>query len=149
MEVKDALKRFRDEFGLTQTQAAQFAGVSVVMYQFYEYGRHEPKVSALAALAEHFGVSMDYLTGADRQPGEKSMTGARMKLSDALRRFRKGFDLTQRDAASAAGVTESVYQKYEYGTVVPRVSILIRLSETFNVSLDYLAGLSTDPARRP
>lgn len=72
-----------------------------------------------------------------------------MKLSDALRRFRKGFDLTQKQVASAAGVTEQVYQQYEYGKVVPRVSILIRLSETFNVSLDYLAGLSTDPTRRP
>jgi transcriptional regulator with XRE-family HTH domain len=72
-----------------------------------------------------------------------------MQLSDALRRFRQDFGLTQKQVASAAGVTEQVYQKYEYGTVVPRVSILIRLSETFNVSLDYLAGLSTDPARRP
>ena len=72
-----------------------------------------------------------------------------MKLSDALRRFRQDFSLTQKQVASAAGVTEQVYQQYEYGKVVPRVSILIRLSETFNVSLDYLAGLSTDPARRP
>lgn len=71
-----------------------------------------------------------------------------MKLSDALRRFRKGFDLTQKQVASAAGVTEQVYQQYEYGKVVPRVSILIRLSETFNVSLDYLAGLSDIAERR-
>lgn len=77
------------------------------------------------------------------------MMGARMQLSDALRRFRQDFGLTQKQVASAAGVTEQVYQQYEYGKVVPRVSILIRLSETFNVSLDYLAGLSTDPARRP
>lgn len=72
-----------------------------------------------------------------------------MKLSDALRRFRQDFGLTQKQVASAAGITEQVYQQYEYGKVVPRVSILIRLSETFDVSLDYLAGLSTDPTRRP
>ena len=72
-----------------------------------------------------------------------------MKLSDALRRFRQDFGLTQKQVASAAGVTEQVYHQDEYGKVVPRVSILIRLSETFNVSLDYIAGLSTDPARRP
>jgi transcriptional regulator with XRE-family HTH domain len=68
VEVNDALKRFRAEFGLTQTQAAKFAGVSVAMYQFYEYGRHEPKVSALVALAKHCGVSLDYLTGLTDNP---------------------------------------------------------------------------------
>lgn len=63
MELKDALKRARKEAKATQAQAAQAAGVSVSMYQFYEYGKNEPTASVLIALADYFDVSLDYLCG--------------------------------------------------------------------------------------
>ena len=71
-----------------------------------------------------------------------------MSLPDALRRFRKLRKVTQKQAASAAGVAESVYQSYEYGKVVPAVTVLIALADYFDVSLDYLVGRSDDPKRR-
>ncbi len=63
MELKDGLKRARKEAKVTQSQAAQAAGVSLSMYQFYEYGRNEPTASVLISLADFFDVSLDYLTG--------------------------------------------------------------------------------------
>ncbi len=63
MELKDGLKRARKEARVTQAQAAQAAGVSLSMYQFYEYGRNEPTASVLISLADFFDVSLDYLTG--------------------------------------------------------------------------------------
>lgn len=63
MELHEALKRARKRAKATQTQAAQAAGVSVSMYQFYEYGRNEPTASVLIALADFFDVSLDYLCG--------------------------------------------------------------------------------------
>lgn len=71
-----------------------------------------------------------------------------MSLPDALRRFRKLRKVTQKQAASAAGVAERVYQSYEYGKVVPAVTVLIALADYFDVSLDYLVGRSDDPERR-
>ena len=71
-----------------------------------------------------------------------------MELSDALKRFRKTQKLTQKQAAQLAGVAERVYQSYEYGKVVPTVTVLIALADALDVSLDYLAGRSDDPARR-
>lgn len=70
-----------------------------------------------------------------------------MTLAEALKRFRKQYKVTQKDAAKASGVSERVYQSYEYGKVIPTVSVLIALSNIFDVSLDYLVGLSDNPTR--
>ena len=70
-----------------------------------------------------------------------------MQLSDGLKRFRKSYRVTQKQAAEVAGVAERVYQSYEYGKVVPTVTVLISLADFYDVSLDYLCGRSYDPAR--
>lgn len=71
-----------------------------------------------------------------------------MRLSEALRRFRKSVKITQKQAAEVAGVAERVYQSYEYGKVIPAATVLIAIADYFDVSLDYLCGRSDDPARR-
>lgn len=71
-----------------------------------------------------------------------------MSLADALKRFRKQYKVTQKVAAEISGVSERVYQSYEYGKVVPTVTVLINLAEHFSVSLDYLVGRSDNPERQ-
>lgn len=68
-----------------------------------------------------------------------------MSLADALKRFRKQYKVTQKIAAEISGVSERVYQSYEYGKVIPTVTVLIALAEHFDVSLDYLVGRSDNP----
>mgnify|MGYP002673234120 CR=1 FL=1 len=70
------------------------------------------------------------------------------QLSDALKRFRKEYKVTQKHAAEISGVAERVFQSYEYGKVVPTVTVLISLADFFDVSLDYLVGRSDDPSRK-
>lgn len=70
-----------------------------------------------------------------------------MALSDSLKRFRHTYGITQKKAAEIAGVAERVYQSYEYGKVVPTVTVLIALADFFDVSLDYLVGRSDNPNR--
>lgn len=71
-----------------------------------------------------------------------------MQLPDALKRFRKAYKLTQKQAAEIAGVAERVFQSYEYGKVVPSATVLLSLADHFDVSLDYLCGRSDIPERR-
>lgn len=71
-----------------------------------------------------------------------------MELTDALRRFRKDFKLTQKAVAKAIGMAESAYQRYEQGRREPAYRQLIALANAFNVSLDYLVGRSDNPQRR-
>ena len=71
MDLKDALRRFRKEQKITQVQAAKAAGVTEAMYQFYEYGKSEPKIKVLVALADYFDVSLDYLVGRSDDPARR------------------------------------------------------------------------------
>ena len=73
--------------------------------------------------------------------------GIDMPLSDALKRFRKFKGITQKKAAEACGVAMRFFQSYEYGKVVPTISVMIVLADFYDVSLDYLVGRSDDPAR--
>ena len=61
-----------------------------------------------------------------------------------LLRFTSG--MTQKQAAEAVGMPESMWQKYEYGTREPSLGKAVVLADLFNVSLDYLTGRTDDPA---
>jgi len=53
-------------------------------------------------------------------------------------RIRK--NMTQADVAAALGVSSVVYNRYETGARQPSIDILVRLSDLFDVPVDYLLG---------
>ena len=59
----ERLLQLRKSKGMSQTALAKEIGVSSRIYQEYEYGKSEPKMSNLVSIADFFGVSMDYLSG--------------------------------------------------------------------------------------
>ena len=61
-------------------------------------------------------------------------------LSKRLRQCRKESKLTQRDVATYADITEKAYQNYELSTRQPKLEILMRIADVFQVSIDYLVG---------
>ena len=69
-----------------------------------------------------------------------------MELSLALKQMRRSLKLTQREAASAAGVSVTQYQNYEYGNSEPSASVLYALAQNLGVSLDQIFGLNQPSA---
>lgn len=67
-----------------------------------------------------------------------------MTIAEALKRFRKEFKITQQQTADAINVLKPSYQRYEYGTI-PTATVLIKIADAFNVSIDYLVGRTDDP----
>lgn len=67
-----------------------------------------------------------------------------MTIAESFKRFRKEHGLTQAQVANALGVTQQAYQVYENKTV-PTATVLIKISNAFGVSTDYLLGLSDEP----
>ena len=70
-----------------------------------------------------------------------------MTLGESLKRFRKTYNLTQKQVANELGIFPQMFQTYESDKKVPAATVLINMAKKFNVSLDYLAGLSDDPNR--
>lgn len=64
-----------------------------------------------------------------------------------LRDLREDRDLLQRQVAERLRCSQRVYSNYERGERDIPTDILIRLSEVYDVSVDYLLGLTNNPRR--
>ena len=64
-----------------------------------------------------------------------------------LRDLREDRDLLQRQVAERLRCSQRVYSNYERGERDIPTDILIRLSEFYDVSVDYLLGLTNNPSR--
>ena len=63
MEIGKRLRNLRKERKETQTQVAEAVGTAMRHYQRFELGEALPGLEIFCALADHFGVSLDYLAG--------------------------------------------------------------------------------------
>lgn len=73
----------------------------------------------------------------------------KMKIGGSLKRFRKEFNLTQDEVAEAIGIFRPLYTKYEGDKNMPSVDTVMKIAVAFNVSMDYLVGLSDTPRPVP
>ncbi len=65
-----------------------------------------------------------------------------------IRNLREDHDLNQTQVASYLGMSQTGYSKYETGENDIPTSVLIKLSELYNVSIDYLLNVSDNPEKR-
>ena len=63
-----------------------------------------------------------------------------MKLR--IRELREDRDFKQKEIAKILNCTQQTYSRYETGEITIDIYSLIKLSEFYNVSIDYLVGLT-------
>ena len=61
-----------------------------------------------------------------------------------LKDLREDKDLKQEDVAKFLNISQTNYSKYELDKINIPISSLIKLSEFFNTSIDYLLGLTNE-----
>ncbi len=66
-----------------------------------------------------------------------------------LRDLREDHDLTQQQLADRLFIRQSTYSQYENGCRSVPLSVLIRLAEFYDTSVDYLLGLTNEPKPYP
>ena len=64
-----------------------------------------------------------------------------------IRDLREDRDLNQTEVAKMLGMSQTGYSKYETGENDIPTSILIKLSDFYDVSIDYLLGQTDNPKR--
>ena len=62
-----------------------------------------------------------------------------------IRDLREDHDLTQNQLAQALNCSQQVYSNYELGQRDIPTDILIKLSNFYRVSTDYILGISDNP----
>ena len=62
-----------------------------------------------------------------------------------IRDLREDNDWTQKDMAQKLNCSQQVYSNYELGQRDIPTDILIKLSKYYNVSVDYILGISDNP----
>lgn len=63
MDFSERLRELRKEKKETQVQTAKAIEITDGQYQRFEAGENLPGFENLRALADHFGVTLDYLAG--------------------------------------------------------------------------------------
>lgn len=70
-----------------------------------------------------------------------------MNMYQRLRDLREDRDLKQRQVAEYLNCAQRTYSNYELGQRDIPTDVLIRLSHFYNVSVDYILGLTNNPRR--
>lgn len=70
-------------------------------------------------------------------------------LAKRLRKCRKEKGLAQWQVAVYCNITEKAYQNYELMTREPKLEILIKIADLYEVSLDYLVGRTDQKQNSP
>lgn len=68
-----------------------------------------------------------------------------MYLYENIKKARQKQNLGQQDVAEQLKILRQQYARYETGEREIPLHHLIRLAELYNLSLDYLAGLTDEP----
>lgn len=63
MQINEALKRFRKNTGLNQTEMANKIGIKQQQYSDYERGKNTMSAKYVVDICKAFDVSADYLLG--------------------------------------------------------------------------------------
>jgi len=70
-------------------------------------------------------------------------------INNRVKELRIKHNLKQHDVANYLGVAQNSYSNYENGVREFPISILIQLSRFYKVNLEYLLGLTDEPAPLP
>lgn len=65
-------------------------------------------------------------------------------ISDKLKEIRERTGMNKKDFADSLGIKYTTYNNYEVGTREPASDFLIMISKKFDISIDYIMGLSDE-----
>lgn len=67
-----------------------------------------------------------------------------MQIHERLKDLREDKDMNQTQLAEILGMKQQQYSEYERGFREMPMRLYVRLAQYYNVSLDYIAGLTND-----
>lgn len=69
-------------------------------------------------------------------------------LANRIKELRRSVNMTQREFAKEAGFTAATLSAYENGSKSPSLEIIMEIAKRFDVSIDWLCGLSEQKSNK-
>ena len=131
IELGYTLCKLRKAKGKSQAEVAKDLGISQTTVANWKSETVKPHQCSIRQIADYFDVSVPELLG-DESEGRTAEFGRRLK------RLRKSRNVKQHELAAALGLKEAAVSRYECGDREPTLETLVRISEFFGCTVDYL-----------
>lgn len=141
------INELRRASGMTQEELGKKLGVIKQTVSSWENDSSEPNHAATIALAKLFGVTTDYLLGAegDTMGTEETINEITQRVGRNIRSIREQAGLSQREFAEGFGVSAGAVGMWETGRRQPDLNMLIQIAQFGGTSLDDLVTKDLTP----
>lgn len=136
--IMTKLEYYRTTAGLSQLELAEKLGMSQQRISAYELGKRQPDLDTLKLFSDFFGITSDELLGMEQNNEEENALNK--IFIDKISKLLEENNFTQRELAQKINVTEVTISRYLSGERRPRIEIVNKIADVFNVSIDYLFG---------
>ena len=141
------INELRKSSGMTQEELGKKLGVVKSTISLWENDSSEPNHAATIALAKLFGVTTDYLLGAegDTMGTEETINEITQRVGRNIRSIREQAGLSQREFAEGFGVSAGAVGMWETGRREPDINMLIQIAHFGGTNLDDLVMKELTP----
>lgn len=134
----ERLKSLRVSKNLSQMDVAKLIKTSKSSINMYERNEREPGIETVIALADLFGVDLDYLLGRSKRTNSNKQYPYTESIR--IRELRQSKGISMKEASRLLGMPYTTYVNYEKGLREPTTEGWIQLAKFFGVSVDFLMG---------
>lgn len=120
----------------------------MVSFSQYESGDRIPSDATKVKIADFFGVSLDYLLGRTDTKNTPDIRASGEPATKFLEQ-RKLHKYSQQQLANMLFVNQTAVSQWDRGVTIPSPPTLLKLSEIYGVSTDYLLGKETKKEPTP
>lgn len=141
------INELRKSSGMTQEEFGKKLGVIKQTVSSWENDLSEPNHAATIAIAKLFGVTTDYLLGAegDTMGTEETINEITQRVGRNIRSIREQAGLSQREFAEGFGVSAGAVGMWETGRREPDINMLIQIAHFGGTNLDDLVMKELTP----
>lgn len=132
------IRSMRERKLMTQKDLGDLLGITAQAVSKWEIGKAEPDSESIRRLCQIFEVSADELFGMHRDD--------QVSIGERLCEIRTIKCETQEQVADAVGISYVSLSRYENGARVPKIDILSKLADHYNMTIDELIGKEKTPS---
>ena len=129
------------EHNITPSAFAKIIGCGKGTISRYQNGQKLPSLDILLRMADYFQCSTDYLLGLEMELYPRTFQSV-VPFQQRLPIFCQALGITKYQIEHKAKIAQSAIYKWQNGTGIPSVESLIKISQAFGCSIDFILGRS-------